>query len=183
MNISSKQVTMVSLYDIINSHHLDPINITLENHAPGKGRITIQCFDKSWTAYWGGMGDNPVEAFFCSCGTSYLIGNLAPGMVAGVTDFEALSKLLKKGICEQRRKNELHQYDARELCEEAERVEYCEEQSELIHCHSKIMQTIIGDDWWHGLPEKPSNNYIYLKRIVEATQEGLRKYMKQSKQH
>lgn len=57
---------------------LDPIRIITENHGPGRGLITITCAGKAWTSWWGAMGLESVEEFFCSCNTDYLADNLTP---------------------------------------------------------------------------------------------------------
>lgn len=54
---------------ITGSQRFDPITVFLEdfgrrdcrtepnpNYQTAQGKITISCWDKSWNAYWGGMG-------------------------------------------------------------------------------------------------------------------------------
>ncbi|ENA1584359.1 hypothetical protein ABFW48_003508, partial [Salmonella enterica] len=35
---------------------LDPVRVMIENYEPGKGRVTITCYGKAWTAAWFAMG-------------------------------------------------------------------------------------------------------------------------------
>lgn len=51
---------------------LDPVTVILEDIEPRKGKIIIECYSKSWSAYWGGMGDRNIAEFFCSCNDHYL---------------------------------------------------------------------------------------------------------------
>lgn len=39
---------------ITGAQNLDPITVFLEDLAPCKGKITVSCWGKCWTAYWGG---------------------------------------------------------------------------------------------------------------------------------
>ena len=45
---------------------LDPIDIIAEDIRKGAGKITISCFGKSWTNFWGGMGEEGIVAFVCT---------------------------------------------------------------------------------------------------------------------
>lgn len=56
---------------------LDPIRIYLEDYEPGRGRITISCYDAAWVGYWGAMGDRTVGAFFIASDAEYLADNLS----------------------------------------------------------------------------------------------------------
>jgi len=54
---------------------LDPITVFLEDLAPKRGKITVSCWGKSWTANWGGMwDDHTIAQFFCELITRYIIG-------------------------------------------------------------------------------------------------------------
>ena len=68
--------SMVTRLEITEVPRLDPIRVYLENYEPGKGRITISCYDAAWVGYWGGMGGRTVEKFFIDGDAEYLAGNL-----------------------------------------------------------------------------------------------------------
>ena len=70
-----KQSTVTRI-EITEAPRLDPIRVYIENYEPGKGRITISCYDAAWVGYWGGMSGDTIEAFFCRCHAEYLSGNL-----------------------------------------------------------------------------------------------------------
>jgi len=57
---------------------LDLVNVYLENIEPGKGRILIECWGKSWTAYWGAMSGMIIEDFFVLAENSYITDRLDP---------------------------------------------------------------------------------------------------------
>lgn len=71
-----KQTTVTRL-EITEAPRLDPIRVYIENYEPGKGRITISCYDAAWVGYWGAMSGGTIEAFFCSSHADYLAGGMS----------------------------------------------------------------------------------------------------------
>jgi hypothetical protein len=69
MNITSSTVTKLV---ITGAPNLDPITVYAEDIGPRQGKIVIECWGKSWSGYWGGMGDCMLAEFFCSCSVDYL---------------------------------------------------------------------------------------------------------------
>jgi hypothetical protein len=65
---------------VIEAPGVDPIDVFIVNYAPGKGRITIRCWDRAWTAAWFAMGGETVERFFVGCGTDYIVSNMMCGL-------------------------------------------------------------------------------------------------------
>lgn len=64
----------------IEPEKLDPIIVYVEEIRPGASRITVQCYARAWTAYWGAHGDETVEQFIRSCTPDYVADNLAWGI-------------------------------------------------------------------------------------------------------
>lgn len=85
MKIETEQVTCIRLNDL-HEERLDPIEVILKNYEPGRGEITIKCYGKAWTSFWGSMSGKSVEEFFISCDEFYLIKNLAPGLSSSIID-------------------------------------------------------------------------------------------------
>ena len=77
MTALASESSVTKLY-LTGLQSLDPIGVYLEDVGRGQGRITITCYDRAWTAYWGGMGDKSVSHFVRSCGVDYLVGSLFP---------------------------------------------------------------------------------------------------------
>ena len=62
---------------ITGAKNLDPVSVFLEDLEPGRGKITIECYGKSWSAYWGAMGkERTISQFFCDANTEYIVGYL-----------------------------------------------------------------------------------------------------------
>ena len=69
MKIEESLIKQIKVSDI---ERLDPIIIIVEDVACGKANVTIKCFDKSWTSYWGAMGGS-VKDFFSRVNVGYLV--------------------------------------------------------------------------------------------------------------
>jgi hypothetical protein len=60
---------------------LDPITIYVEQFRPGAGRMTVQCYARAWTSFWGSHGaEAPLETFVASCDAEYIAGGLTWGL-------------------------------------------------------------------------------------------------------
>jgi len=57
---------------------LDPIHVVIQDVAPGKGRIILECYGQAWSAFWPAMGNWGVAEFFENAGAEYLLGCLLP---------------------------------------------------------------------------------------------------------
>ena len=147
---------------------LDPITVFLEDFEPRKGKITIECYGKSCSAYWGGMGGRTIAEFFASCDNDYLAGNLSPSLRSTVTDNEGLPDHARKHICKIRRTDDIHAGDARDLYDDADRL------SDGPNGHESFMFDVFGDDWHFDLPEKPNHKYKYLCKIIDAVRDGIK---------
>ncbi|MCU3615930.1 hypothetical protein N8V88_23150, partial [Enterobacter hormaechei subsp. oharae] len=60
MKVEKSDVLAFTISDV---ERLDPVRVMIENYEPGKGRITITCFDKAWTGAWFAMGGDTVQDF------------------------------------------------------------------------------------------------------------------------
>lgn len=68
---------------------LDPITAYLEDHEPGRGTLTVRCFDRAWTCYWGGMGNGKsLVQFIASVDAGYIAGCLVRGVRGIITKRE-----------------------------------------------------------------------------------------------
>jgi len=101
---------------IIGAPRLDPITVFLEdlgrrdcptesdpNYQTAQGKITISCWDKSWNAYWGGMGPRTVAEFVVKCGWDYVLNCLDRGISSTRFSGDALHAFAKKCIVQRRR--------------------------------------------------------------------------------
>nr|WP_319566224.1 hypothetical protein [uncultured Rhodoferax sp.] len=174
MKIEQKQVTLLTITEAPN---LDPIRVQTEDIEPGKGRITVSCWGKSWTSYWGGMGEkNTIADFFCSCNANYIIGNFTTGMPSTVFSGDALLERAKKSIIARRRGrcleySHLDKAEARELWTDVElaNIDHGDRPQDL---PSTLMTQLYGKEWWYEAEraQTPNHEYEYLTRIIHAVQ-------------
>lgn len=64
------------IFTIIDPPALDPITVFLENFEPGKGRVTIVCYGRAWTSFWGAISGKRIEEFLLTCESDYIADNL-----------------------------------------------------------------------------------------------------------
>lgn len=174
MEIQASKVSKIKISGIINSHKLDPVSAFFEDHGPRQGEVTIKCYGKSWTAYWGGMGCDSVAEFFCQCDHHYIAGKMS-GMQSDLDDFEAVPDRAQKAIVELRKDRDMSKSEARNLynffgeseVQQDEGGFWCQDNSDK-------MMAVFGDDWGYSIPMKPNPDYQYLCRIIDVVQEAVR---------
>lgn len=182
---------------ITGAPRLDPITVFLEdfgrrdcptesnpNYQTAQGKITINCWDKSWNAYWGGMGPRTVAEFVTNSGWDYVLNCLDRGISSTRFSGDVLHTLAKKCIVQRRRQQagrhdwelgELSKGEARELWHDIGVLSDIETPNESWH-HSKLLTELFGDEWHYPVGEhavEENHDFTYLRRIVEAVQAAL----------
>lgn len=175
-----KRSTVTKLY-ITGINNLDPITVFLEDLEPRKGKITVSCWGKSWTTYWGAMRDNrTVGQFFCELDTGYIIGCLEPSLRSCRFSGKALVRKARKGILKDRRRVMLGQDEARTLHEKAAGLRLAHSIKQLHITQVALMEQLFGDEWWYLAEDatEPNPDYLYLEKIIMAVQQALNQMMK-----
>lgn len=182
---------------------LDPITVFLEdfgrrdcptesnpNYQTAQGKITINCWDSSWNAYWGGMGPRTVAEFVAQCDWHYILNCLDRGISPTVFSGEALHNFAKKCIVQRRRQQtgrhnwelgELSKEDARSLWCDIDVLRNIESSGECWH-QSELLTELFGDEWHYPLDGNAvaeNHQFNYLRRVVEAVQQALRQEQQQ----
>ncbi|WP_375738026.1 hypothetical protein [Pseudomonas boanensis] len=192
--------TMVTKLTITGADRLDPVSVFLEdfggrtialehnpNYVTRSGKITIECFGESWSAYWGGMGPRTVAQFFTDCNVDYLVGCLARSSEIDreVFDGNALEQSAKRCIIDCRRGRTaewecgpLDKEEARELFDDADDLSNFESTEGLWHSGeaSDLLTRLFGEEWHYTVSNKafvPHPKRQYLCRIVAAVQQAL----------
>ncbi len=173
MNIQHTTVTKLRITEV---EGLDPIDVYLEDLEPSQGKITINCWGNSWTAFWPGMGSRLVHEFFRDCSNGYLIGCLAPHMEKYEPDFDAFGLEMRQKICEMRRDESLSKELARELYDVDDWSEYVTSNPyEPIRNPCFLYKEEFEQLDFEGfdVPERLTADYRYLSKIIEAVKEAL----------
>lgn len=173
MKVEQSKVTKLRITEVEN---LDPITVFLEDFGPGKGQITIQCYGKSWTSYWGAMDGRTIAEFFCDSDEHYIAKNLSQ-IDASVPDYEALAELAKAEVCKLRMARELDHREARRLFDEINDSPLTGDDDEAkawLTYDQSIMSEIFGYEWWCSIPWKANPEYEYLCRIILAVQAAIK---------
>lgn len=93
LRIEKSTAEVVTIYD---APALDPITIYLQDFG-GRGRITIECWGKCWTTYFGAYGDGTLGEFVSQCNMSYLLNRFLPtnlGVKAAKQESQYLERIL-----------------------------------------------------------------------------------------
>lgn len=175
MKVETSTCTKVVISDLMNSEFkLDPVTVYLNDIGPRQGKITIECYGQSWSAYWGGMGERTIAEFFCSCNAHYLAGKLSD-IDSNIDDLEGLPAIARQEVISLRKAREINADEARDMYDDASCLEV--ERADNLHGDlpaGELMRKIFGDEWWHAIPNKPNPDYEYLCQIIRAVQAGLR---------
>lgn len=162
------------------SDDLDPITVYLENYEPGKGKITIECWGKAWSAAWPAMRKRSVEQFFIDSGVPYLVGYLDTGLKSEILnpDMDELRAKVCRDIFSRRRTHQFDKDMRRELYEQAQVLEISSND-----CSDyELMAAVYGCEWWRDGPDElkvPNQQYVHLCKVIEAVKEGLKAYIHQ----
>ncbi len=177
MEIKQSKATSLQISDV---QGLDLISVYLEDYEPRKGKITIDCYGKAWSSYWGGMGDRTIAQFFVDCDNHYLAKNLS-SIDSEIDDYDALAPAIREAIKQQLDDGEISQTTADILTSELnENVCYMNEDDGFAWCKfgGDLLHKVFGDDWYYSIPKKPNPDYRYLCRIIDAVRCGLVEHSK-----
>lgn len=165
------------LLRIENAAGLDPITVVLEDLSPRRGNIIIKCWDKAWTAYWGGMGERSIAQFFAEQSPDYLVRNLQTGIEAKCYNPTDVGAALVDILLRKRRARKLDAEQARDLYDDIDMEAFSIDP----WVNAKLFKTMLGDEWFFKLPQTPNPDYRYLHRLVVAVQAALQQYLQLQK--
>ena len=148
MKIEKTDVTKLMITGVDGN---DPIAVIIQDLGPGRGKINIDCYDKTWSSYWGAMGDETIAEFFCSCDEHYLAKNLS-SLDARVFDADAINEQAEKAGLHFGRDDPWNDWE--------------------------LMTKLYGPDmydWSDKIPKIPNHEYEYLCKVIGIVQDALRK--------
>lgn len=126
MKIEESLIKQIKVSDI---ERLDPITIIVEDIACGKANVTIKCFDKSWTSYWGAMGGS-IKGFFSRVNVGYLVNCFDRGISPRTDEKDVyemtktFNKKTRELILEKRREEYLTKESALLLWQEVDNIRF-----------------------------------------------------------
>lgn len=167
MKIERQTITKLRITDVAG---LDPISVYVEDVRQNAGYLTLTCFGRAWTAYWGDTGTSTVTEFILSVNVGYLANCLDRGIEIKVYDQDEALAIAKRRVLQERR--------ARHIDKEEANVQY----TELVNTYMEddpwrqidVMVRLLGPNWLERLPMRPNPDYVYLVKLIEAARGGLR---------
>ncbi|MBO2684951.1 hypothetical protein [Shewanella algae] len=170
MKIESSMVRKLLITDV---EQLDQITVYLENFDPGEGKITIECFGKSWSSYWPAMSGRTVEEFFVDIDNGYAIKNLCGSLRDTVDDDVATEKMIKAKVIELRRSGQLSKQHAEWLYSEVTTAGDLRGSGCSLD-KPNACQVLFGCEWFElDYPQMPNHKYTYMERICDAVRAAL----------
>ena len=137
------EIQGIRVYQIPKSKSLDPITVYVTQHSERAGQITFDCYGKAWSCYWGGMSQATLEEFFLSCGNDYILGKILEETKQ--TDFDEINNRAAEAGIELGVTSDV----------------------EVAHSATQMAQ-IFGDDWYMDLPTCQTDEYHYVRKIIDA---------------
>lgn len=88
MQITRNTTVTLRIADIMSApRRLDPVTAYLDDIEPGKGTLTVRCWDRAWTCYWGGMGEGlSISQFLRTVDAGYVANCLVRGNRSVITN-------------------------------------------------------------------------------------------------
>lgn len=157
---------------VITGHpSIDAVSVYLEDH--GKrfsetsyaGKLTLTVDSRAYTYFWSHMGSQ-LSQFLQSADTCYLRGKLMQCIEQEELDGDALESVLRDEIIRQRRAFEINADRARELYDYSDRFDDP-------HSDIEFMNEVLGDEWYHFLPKRPTFEAVTLTIAIEAMKQAL----------
>lgn len=179
MKLEVSSVTKLRLTEL---EKLDPVTVILEDMGPGRGKIIIEHFGKSWASFWPAIGGRNIAQFFVSCNQDYLAGNLAGGIRDKVDDEDAVEVACKQAILRVRRQRpeDLSAVDARLLWDDDIGLEELQNGHWFASHEHDLCELLFECDFHNwDIPQKPNPQYERLCLLITTVQEGLRQYIKE----
>lgn len=172
MKIERAQIEKITISEVA---RLDPITVILEDLGHRQGQITVSCYGKSWTAYFGGCGDKGIAHFVGrDASADYLADRFLSNAGEETTEpsLEAAQESVTKEILEDRRARRLTHTEARKHYDRIQE-DWPETMDGAWNSSSGILQKFLGEEWWYAIPNRPTHGYLYCKRIVEAVKAAI----------
>lgn len=172
VEVATAHVTALRLTGLDN---LDPITVYLDNPEPGRGWITIRCWDACWAAGWPSMAGRRVEEFFVERDDHYLAKALSSTPAEVAASGEALIRSLRAELLRRIRDRYMDKDLANRCWEMLDEIEIDDDDCG----RDELMTAIFGVEWFRDPPTMPNPDYLYLCRIIQAVRDGLRKYIEE----
>lgn len=163
-------ITHVKKLYLTELDRLDPVTVILEDIEPGKGKLIIECYGRSWSAYWGSISKPlDVASFVETCSTDYLVGSLSTTRQE-IDDVPELIRVAKRELLRARKYRKYGEQEAREYYDILN--DFDDETNP--HHIDGVLSELIHDEWFMDIPTKICPEYEYICRIVDAVKAGIK---------
>jgi hypothetical protein len=174
MKIETSTVTKLVLSELDN---LDPVTVILEDLGTNQGKMIVECYGKSWSTYWGGMGGLLTD-FLERVSVGYIANCMWDhNHKQDLDDYDGFMDKAKSEVLMARKKRDMDKDEAAELWEWISRS-FPEPAGDAWADRTGNLVRLFGDEWWYAVPTKINPEYAYLIRVIEAVKAGVAEYAK-----
>lgn len=187
MNIEK---TMIEKLRITEAGSLDPIDVFIDKISDTSGKLTVNCYGESWTAFWSNVGERGIVEYLKSAENEGIIEYLDGEINRHTKDWDAYKELLKSHCKELDSEHQESIIDAiDEMDEERLESQLRMDHEDNFDCREILMDCgelqystdVLPDDIVIGnlfrsanrIPKKEHHRYVYLSKIVDAVKEAL----------
>lgn len=181
MQVTQIPVQKLRVSEVVN---LDPVDVYLEDAAPGRGCLVVTCADQSWTHTWTSMGSGRSLAdFLVACDVDYLVRAMGHGLPAERFSGTAMEILARRTVLGRRRPSlRPDKYDDEEWSASKAREIYDQVKGRFTRvgsvqeCPAGLMAELFGpDDWWLSTDRasEPNPAHVHLTRVVTAVRDAV----------
>jgi hypothetical protein len=179
MNIEKSSIEKLRITEV---DGLDPIDVFIDITSTTSGKVTINCYGKSWTAFWPSVGEKGIKSFFKRSDNEYLIGYLDASITRKTVNWDAYSATLierAKSLPSHVLENSDIEVDdvisaIEELDHETLDIEYCNYPDGFTSEYffrdagmgESVTNELLADEI--NITFKDHHHYIYLSKIVDA---------------
>lgn len=162
----------------------DTINVVMFDYAPSKGKIIIEDYCQSWSAYWGGMRGMTVSEYIPDSRPNIIAQKLLPPSVdSQAIDVDELSSMLIKEAKINCATNTSRLESLIFDLEDADIPNMSEDEAkEWVEGNHNMLFNILGDDYYSKIPQKDSLALTNLENLVKKVQKALNIFNKNQKQ-
>jgi hypothetical protein len=183
MKIETSTIEKIRLTEV---EKLDPIDVFWEATSPTSGKVTINCYGKSWTSFWPAVGEKGIKAFFKRSSNCYIIGYLDNKVDSTEPDWDAYKALLVQKARDASTKDFIRDSELEDVifainsvCDdslsEKKQNDYDKLDPSSLLLNEGLSEDVINDflDLDIDVPTQVHHQFAYLSRIVDAVKASI----------
>ena len=170
------EISTVRKIKITELERLDPITVYIEDLSPGRGKITVECYGRTWSSFWPAMGKRSIAQFFVDCNEDYIANNFVPGINDTNDDWNAFASKVKARVLYCRREGLISEEAARDIYEFDDWASIYNAPGDAWPCIGSATDEEVDSLALYEIdvPQVENSDYKYLCLIITTVQAALK---------